>query len=155
MIKQKLAIMLATWFYSGYIPGAPGTAGSLVAWGIAWTVVHKFNVSSWIFLVAAMVLLPIAVWSAETASEMMQARDPANVVIDEVVGQWIALAPAATDSWAQWIVAIVLFRIFDIAKPFGIRRVEAFRGGIGVVADDVVAGACAMIGVLLLRWSTS
>ena len=72
-------------------------------------------------------------------------RDPSRVVIDEVIGQWIAIAPAAQDSWPQWIAALILFRFFDIAKPFGIRRLEALEGGLGVVADDVGAGVCAML----------
>lgn len=145
-------MVLATWFYSGYAPMAPGTVGSICAWAMAWLLVHRAGLPAWALGVAAAALTPLAIWSANVASSVFGGRDPARVVIDEVVGQWIALAPAADASWPQWIAALALFRVFDIAKPFGIRRLEALPGGRGVVADDAAAGACAMIGVLLVRW---
>lgn len=143
---------LATWFYVGYAPGAPGTVGSLCAGAMAWFLVHRWGMPAWGLALCAAALTPIAIWSAAIATEAFESRDPARVVIDEVVGQWIALAPVAEGSWWQWCAAIALFRLFDIAKPFGIRRLEALPGGLGVVADDAGAGACAMIGVLLIRW---
>ncbi len=152
MGKQRLALVLASWFYCGYIPGAPGTAGSVCAWALAGLLVHACGLPAWMFAIAAGALAPLAVWSAEAASSLLGSKDPSRVVIDEVVGQWIALAPAASGSWVQWIAALVLFRAFDIGKPLGIRRMEALPGGRGVVADDAAAGACAMIGVLLIRW---
>ena len=152
MARQRLALALATWFYSGYAPVAPGTTGSILAWTMAWFVVHRLGLPAWTLAVAALVLTPVAIWSSNAASSLFATRDPSRVVIDEVVGQWIALAAAATGSWPQWIAALALFRLFDIAKPFGIRRLEALRGGLGVVADDVAAGTCAMIGVALIRW---
>ena len=76
-------------------------------------------------------------------------------MIDEVVGQWLALAPVAAADWRHWLWALILFRVFDIAKPFGIRRLEKIGGGRGVVADDVAAGVCAMIGLLAMRWFCS
>lgn len=153
MTRRALAVVLATWFYTGYSPVAPGTAGSLCAWGIAWLAVSCTGVPAWAFSIAALALLPLAVWSAGLAAEAFGSKDPSRIVIDEVIGLWIAIAPAAADSWSQWIAALVLFRLFDIAKPFGMRRLEGFRGGRGIVADDLVAGACAMIGTLLVRWA--
>lgn len=153
MTRRTLAVMLATWFYTGYSPVAPGTVGSLSAWAIAWLVVSRSGVPAWAFSIAALALLPLAVWSAGLAAKAFGSKDPSRIVIDEVIGLWIAIAPAAADSWPQWIAAIVLFRLFDISKPFGMRRLEGFRGGRGIVADDLVAGACAMIGTLLVRWA--
>ncbi len=151
-MSKRLAMALATWFYSGYAPVAPGTAGSILAWAMAWFVVHRLGMPVWAVGIAGLALLPLAVKTAEFAATQLGSHDPSVVVIDEVVGQWIALSAAASDSWPQWVAALVLFRVFDIAKPLGIRRLEALAGGKGVVADDVGAGACAMIGVALVRW---
>lgn len=152
MGKRRLAVVLATWFYAGYAPVAPGTVGALCAWGPAWAVAYEFGLPAWIFALAAIAIGPLGVWSAGVASNVFRSHDPSKVVIDEVIGQWIALAPASADSWVQWVAALALFRLFDITKPFGIRRLEALPGGVGVVADDVGAGLCAMLGVGLIRW---
>ncbi len=151
-MNKRLGMALATWFYSGYAPVAPGTAGSLLAWAMAWLAVQHCSAPSWAVGIAGLALVPLAVNTAEFAATQLGSRDPSVVVIDEVVGQWIAVSAAAGNSWPQWIAALVLFRVFDIAKPAGIRRLEALPGGKGVVADDVGAGACAMIGVALVRW---
>lgn len=151
-MNRHLAMGIATWFYSGYAPVAPGTAGSILAWAMAWLVVHRLGVPAWAIGVAGLALTPIAVKTAEIASSRLGSHDPSIVVIDEVVGQWLALSAAASNSWPQWVAALVLFRVFDITKPLGIRRLEALAGGKGVVADDIGAGACAMIGVALVRW---
>ena len=151
MPRQRLAVLLATWFYIGYSPIAPGTAASIVAWGIAWFVVHRWGMPPWALAIAASAITPVAIWSAGAASAAFGSEDPPQIVIDEVVGQWIALLPASQGSPAEWVAAIVLFRAFDIAKPLGIRRTEGIRGGAGIVADDLAAGACAMIGVPSIR----
>lgn len=151
-MNRRLAMGIATWFYSGYAPVAPGTVGSILAWAMAWLVVHRLGVPAWAVGVAGLALTPIAVKTAELASSQLGSHDPSIVVIDEVVGQWLALSAAASNSWPQWVAALVLFRVFDITKPLGIRRLEALAGGKGVVADDIGAGACAMIGVALVRW---
>ena len=151
-MNRRLARGIATWFYSGYAPVAPGTVGSILAWAMAWLVVHRLGVPAWAVGVAGLALTPIAVKTAELASSQLGSHDPSIVVIDEVVGQWLALSAAASNSWPQWVAALVLFRVFDITKPLGIRRLEALAGGKGVVADDIGAGACAMIGVALVRW---
>ncbi len=153
MARTRLAVALATWFYCGYSPVAPGTAGSLCAWAVALLAWHRCDIPPWAFSLAAVALLPAAVKSAELAAKAFGSADPSRVVIDEVVGLWIAIAPVAPDSWPQWAAALALFRLFDIAKPLGLRRLEEFPGGRGIVADDLGAGACAMIGVLLVRWS--
>ena len=151
-MSRHLAMTLATWFYSGYAPVAPGTVGSVVAWAMAWLAVHRLGVPAWAVGMAGLALTPVAIKAAEFAASQLGARDPSVVVIDEVVGQWLALSVAASNSWPQWVAALALFRVFDIFKPFGIRRLEALAGGKGVVADDLGAGACAMIGVALVRW---
>ncbi len=152
MTKRRLAVTLATWFYSGYSPLAPGTVGSVLAAAIAWLVSSRLAVPPWTFSVAAACMIPIAIPIIEQAEAEFGSTDPSSVVLDEVVGLWISIAPVSATSWPQWVAALVLFRVLDIAKPFGIRRLEALPGGRGVLADDVAAGACAMIGVVLVRW---
>jgi phosphatidylglycerophosphatase A len=71
--------------------------------------------------------------------------------VDEVVGQWIVLSAVAPDNWLHWLAAFVLFRLLDIFKPYPIRRLERLPKGIGVVADDVGAGLCGMIILVVLR----
>lgn len=153
MSSRGIAVALATWFYTGYSPVAPGTVASLGAWVIAWALVHRAGLPSWTFAVVALAMVPLAVWCAEQASAEFGLDDPSRVVIDEVVGLWVAVGAAAGGSWPQWITALVLFRVFDIAKPLGLRRLEELPGGRGIVADDLGAGACAMIGTLLVRWA--
>ena len=153
MARRRIAVLLATWFYSGYSPLAPGTVGSVVAGAIAWTVANRLGVPPWAFSAVAVCAVPLAIRAIEAATAEFGSKDPSSVVLDEVIGLWIAIAPVSAASWPQWITALVLFRVFDIAKPFGIRRLEGLPGGRGVLADDIAAGACAMIGALLVRWS--
>ncbi len=150
--SRRAAFVLATWFGCGYFPVASGSAGSIGALLTAWLLVSTCGIPAWTFVFAALLLLPPAVWSAEKVEESLGDSDPQIIVIDEVVGQWLALAPIVESNWRHWLCALILFRLFDITKPFGIRRLEKIGGGIGVVADDVAAGACAMIGLLAVRW---
>ena len=82
----------------------------------------------------------------------MNQKDPSRVVIDEVAGQWLTLAGAASYNWKSWLAAFFLFRLFDIWKPFPARQTEAFPGGFGIVADDVVAGIYAAVVLAVAGW---
>ena len=152
MRSRRTAFVLATWFGCGYSPVAPGTVGSIGALVVAWVAISTTGVPPWVFGPAALLLFPLAVWSAGKVEKSVGNEDPQIVVIDEVVGQWLALAPIVSSNWQHWLWALILFRLFDIAKPFGIRKLEQISGGIGVVADDAAAGACAMIVMLGIRW---
>lgn len=154
MDAQRLARWIATWFGAGYSPVAPGTAGSLAAILIAvllheyagWGVLH--------FVAMAGLSFPIGVWAADKMESRMGVKDPGIVVIDEVAGQWVTLAGVTAFHWQSWMAALVLFRIFDILKPPPVRQLERLRGGVGILADDIAAGA---YGALLLylagRWN--
>lgn len=155
MNSRRAAFVLATWFGCGLFPVAPGSAGSAAALLVAWLLANACGVPPWAFAPAALLLLPAAVWAIDKVEESLGAADPPIVVIDEVIGQWLALAPAAAADWRHWLLSLLLFRLFDIAKPFGIRRLETIAGGRGAAADDVAAGACAMIGMLAVRWFLS
>ena len=152
MRSRRTALVLATWFGCGYSPVAPGTVGSIGALVVAWVAISTTGIPPWVLGPAALLLFPLAAWSAGKVEQSLGDEDPQIVVIDEVVGQWLALAPIVSSNWQHWLWALILFRLFDIAKPFGIGKLEQISGGYGVVADDAAAGACAMIVMLGIRW---
>ncbi len=132
--------LIATVLGLGYLPLAPGTAGSLVA-ALAFLFLPAY-LPSIVFSLALLALFFIAVWSAEVVAKTENRHDPSQVVIDEVVGMAVSVAflPWTFSSIAT---GFVLFRIFDITKPFPARRSERLPGGWGIVMDDVVAGVYA------------
>jgi phosphatidylglycerophosphatase A len=137
-LRNRLALTLATWFGAGYSPFAPGTAGSLAAIVIAYLM--RNHAEPWHFAVWAAVLAAPAVWAAGATAEIVGKKDPGIVVVDEVIGQWITLAGAQTIDWKSCLVAFFLFRLFDIWKPAPVRQLEALPGGLGINADDAMAG---------------
>ena len=131
-----IARLIATGFGSGYSPWAPGTAGSLVAL----LIVVAFGWSPWTAGLAGLLILPLSIWAAGTEARASDREDPGHVVIDEVAGQWITLAGAPVLDWRYLLAGFLLFRIFDIVKPPPARQLEDLPGGIGIMADDVMAG---------------
>jgi len=140
MKTNKLAELVATWFGCGYSPKAPGTVGSVAALAIGIALHEWFGLAGWHFAVLAALTFPIAVWAADVTARVKQLKDPQIVVVDEVIGQWIALAGACTLNWKTYLAALVLFRLFDIFKPPPVRQLESLPGGLGINADDVMAG---------------
>ncbi len=134
------ARLLATFFGCGYSPAAPGTAGSAAAILLAVLAERWAHLPPWTFGVAAAAIVAPSVWSAGVTAREMGRKDPSVVVVDEVVGQWLALAGAHTLNWKSYAAAFFLFRLFDIWKPPPVRQLEALPGGIGIVADDAMAG---------------
>lgn len=137
---KTAAMALATWFGCGYVPWAPGTAGSIAAVAMAMAAEQRWHVPPFWYLIAAAVLLLPATWAADVAAKKMNVKDPQKVVVDEVIGQWITISGATVFNWKSWLGALVLFRALDVWKPFPARRLEALPGGTGIVADDVMAG---------------
>lgn len=150
----------------GYLPVAPGTLGSLVGVGL------YLSISGWFYGVleanasrtesnllyvftpqlAFMLLLTFAttmlgIWAATRTERVIRRKDPSIVVIDEVAGQMIALlsGPFWLHTWWSILSAFLLFRLFDIWKPYPIRRLEGLESGLGIMADDVLAGVYALI----------
>jgi phosphatidylglycerophosphatase A len=152
--STRLAILLATWGGIGYTPIAPGTAGSLVGLLMGVLVVWA-GLPVWSLAIAAAALFFPACWAAGVVECCVASTDPSEVVVDEVVGQWLALAAIDPGNWLHWAAAFGVFRAFDALKPFGIRRLERLPNGYGVLADDAAAGFCAMIVVAGLRWLTT
>ena len=144
-MKAKAARLIATWFGCGYSPIGPGTAGSLAAVAIAWLLVHYAHWQPLWFLLPVVALTGPGIWAAGVTARESQQKDPQFVVVDEVLGQWLALAGARTLNLKSWIAAFVLFRLFDIWKPPPVRQLEALPGGTGIVADDLMAGVYAAL----------
>lgn len=149
---SKLPILIATWFGCGYAPFAPGTVGSAAALGIA-IVLHRYaGFTWWHFLILAAALFYPAVWAATITARAVNRKDPSIVVVDEVIGQWIALAGAHPFNWKSCLAAFVLFRLFDIWKPPPVRQLEALPEGLGINADDVMAGIYAGLVLFVAGW---
>ena len=148
-MRLTIANVVSTWFGCGRSPVAPGTAGSAAAVVIA-ILLHRYaGFIWWQFLLMAAVLFLPAVWAAGVTARAANIEDPGFVVVDEVVGQWIALAGARTLNWETYLAAFLLFRLFDIWKPPPVRQLEALPGGWGINADDAMAGVYAALVLLL------
>jgi phosphatidylglycerophosphatase A len=134
---------------AGLSPVMPGTCGSAVAVAAAPFIFMPLPYAGRaVVLLLLMFFGTIASGRAET---LLNQHDPAEVVIDEVLGQWVTLFPFAALSWWEYGIAFALFRLFDIAKPWPIRQLESLGGGFGIMIDDAAAGIYAMICLALLR----
>ena len=148
--RVDAALLIATWFGCGYAPVGPGTAGSLAALAIAIGLNRLDGSGNGTFLLLAGALLVPGVWAASVVAQRVGQKDPHIIVVDEVLGQWLTLAGASTLNWKSWLAAFVLFRLFDIWKPPPARQLEALPGGIGIVADDLMAGLYGALAIFLL-----
>ena len=174
--KPHLAYIVATSFGLGYLPKAPGTWGSLFGVFLGWlalvssqwhfhtpvTYAPPWNASDWARNFAwsegqlIIVVSLLGVWAASRVSAHLRSHDPQIVVIDEVAGQLIAylgLVTPATFSanWKYLLAGFILFRVFDIWKPFPARQAESLPGGLGIMADDWMAGVYAALVLFLAR----
>jgi len=149
---SALARIIATCFFLGNVPKAPGTAGSLGALAVAWWLHASYEIPGAGFAVYALLLLAPASWAAGRLAEDVGKKDPQIVVVDEWVGQWITLAGAAALNWKSWLGAFLLFRAFDIWKPPPVRQLERIQGGPGIVLDDVMAGIYAALVLRFAGW---
>ena len=135
-MHRQLWINLATLGPVGRIRPAPGTWGSLAALLPA---AGMAMAGDWLLEIGVVVACIIGVKAADIYQAHSGKKDASEVVIDELAGQWIALLVIPFD-WRWWLTAFLLFRLFDIAKPGPVKMAERLPGGIGVMADDVVAG---------------
>ena len=143
--ENRFANLISTWFGCGDAPVAPGTAGSLASLAIGIALHEGAGFPWWAFLLLSAAMFPAAVWAATRTARATGMKDPGIVVVDEVIGQWIALAGAHSFNWKSYAAAFVLFRLFDIWKPWPIRQLESLPEGLGIVADDAMAGGCAAV----------
>lgn len=146
--------LVATSLGAGYSPFAPGTMGALAAIVVWFPLSLCLDYGSLQIATAALIAVftVLGVWSS-TVSERYWGEDPSRVVIDETVGEWIALlAVPVSGHWGYIVAAFVLFRFFDIVKPLGVRSMEKLKGGYGIMADDILSGVYAAIVMLLFSY---
>ncbi len=159
--SDYLALAIATCGV-GYLPLVPGTWGSMVGVAIflvlRWIAVEDSpRLHFWspqhgllaLTLLGILIVTLLGIWAASRTEKLAGRKDPGKVVVDEVAGQLIALLPLTL--FAAWplkvgvIVSFVLFRLFDIVKPYPARRLEGLHGGLGIMCDDLVAGVYAAV----------
>ena len=145
---DKLIVALATGFYSGKIPFAPGTWGSVFAL-IPWYFCRGLSLASYLIVLAA--LFVVGFLTAGSAEKILDRPDPGCIVIDEILGIFVTLTLAPNHPVA-WLLGFVLFRILDVLKPFPVSWLDThLHGGIGIMMDDVMAGIYALV-CLQLIW---
>jgi phosphatidylglycerophosphatase A len=141
---------LATLCGIGRAPVAPGTVASAVAALLAWPLAAHGGPAG--VLAGAAIASLLGVWACSVHARRLGVTDPSECVIDELAGQWLACAFAPL-SFEAFLLAFVLFRVFDIWKPGPIRRLEKLPGGYGIMADDLAAGLLAGILVAAAAWA--
>ncbi len=147
-------ILIATGFGSGFSPVAPGTAGAILA-TVIWWILSCFLTTPALCVTTAALIVVFTILGIYTTNkvETIWGEDPSRVVVDEMVGVWIPLLiVSANDPFWLMLLAFVLFRLFDIFKPLGIRKMEDFKGGTGVMMDDILAGIYSLILLALIKW---
>jgi phosphatidylglycerophosphatase A len=152
--RTKCWWAIATFFGAGFGKPGPGTWGSVVAvllWAAyAWAFHPAPHILLFVLLAGIALTLVLGVPAATVVARESGRHDPQFVVIDEVAGQWIALLFSPAD-WRHALIALILFRLFDITKPFPARQLENLPEGWGIVFDDVAAGLYALGVASLLR----
>jgi len=137
------ATLVGTWFGAGLLPLFPGTWGSLAALPFAWLML-AFGSPQLLFIAAVLAFL--VGWMA-TARYLRhsESKDPPEIVIDEVSGQWLALVFADPGLWWEWLLCFALFRLFDIVKPWPASAIDRQRTALAVMADDSIAALYALV----------
>ena len=147
--KTQIPIIIATGFGSGYLPKAPGTWGSAVALPFAYAMSYWGN---YLIFIAVIIGFLVGVIVSDITATSMGEKDPSKIVIDEIIGQWITLL-IVPPNVILYLCGFLLFRFFDILKPWPISWVEKkFSGGFGIMIDDVFAACYASL-ILNFFWS--
>jgi len=149
-----LALSIATCGV-GYLPLAPGTFGSLVGVGMFLLLAHVIAGNALVAVILALIIAVTlaGIWAGSRIEQLSGRKDPGKVVVDEVAGQLIALFPLTL--FAQWstgivILSFILFRFFDIVKPYPANRLQELDGGIGIMFDDLIAGVYSAVVVSII-----
>ena len=129
-----------TGMYSGYSPIAPGTAGTVLAFLIYILEYIIFGNNSWIVnLVVVFILIYPSIKLCDTGENFFKKKDPSEVVLDEIIGYWISVL-FYPFNWKIVLFAFCIFRVMDILKPYPIRKFEKYKGGFGIIIDDLIVG---------------
>ncbi len=152
-MSSRLASFISSGFGSGYAPQAPGTCGTVAAavvWiGMSWAGALSSPLTHIAF---AVLIILLGMGAIRLSLAGLSAKDPQWIVIDEWAGLFVALIGADSTALWQVLLAVVLFRFFDISKVGPIRVAERLPGAVGIMADDVVAGAFALLGMVAARY---
>lgn len=145
-------IMIATGLEAGFLL-LPRYGRSFTGYcGVVYSTVFLSFQFVWLLTLACIILFTIGgIWSSNKL-EPFWGEDPSRVVVDEMVGVWIALLAAPEGNFWYPVAAFALFRLFDIFKPLGIRKMESLKGGVGVMMDDILAGIYSFILLAGVRW---
>jgi phosphatidylglycerophosphatase A len=153
--RRTPAVWIASVAGAGYFPVAPGTVGSAVSVGMV-AALDALPLTRTgrhaLLILAALLIFSVGVWAAGQSETFFGRTDPRHVVIDEVVGQMVTFLMVPHASWKLLVAGFVLFRIFDVTKPFPAGRAERLPGGWGIMVDDVVAGVYALGALALLGY---
>ncbi len=145
-VPDRLAFLIASVFGAGYSPVASGTVGSFVAlvviWLLPWTPVG--------LAVAVVVVTLVGIWAGSRVERVLGRKDPGVIVIDEVAGMFLSVV-LLPRTIPVLVTAFLLFRLFDVWKPFPARESQALTGGVGVMIDDLIAGLYALVLVMGAR----
>jgi len=150
MNKQSIILFLASGAFSGYISFAPGTWGTLAGLPLC----YALSLMAWpIQIITLCIFMPIAAWISGQGEQYLDTKDPGAIVIDEIAGIMITLT-FIPFTFMNVIAGFLLFRFFDILKPYPISKAETyFQGGTAVLMDDIIAGIFARILLeIFLRW---
>jgi len=151
--SDRLALFLGTGFGSGHFPVAPGTAGTVVAAAIVFAL-SRTALPAHITLAALTVVSTVlCLVIGKRVERLLGKKDPGAIVLDEFAGYFLAIMTLSS-SWPGWrelVVAFLLFRLFDVAKPTPARQLQNIGGGAGIVLDDLAAGLYALMGVTVFR----
>ena len=145
VLMKKVAFFIWTAGFTGLVPLASGTAGSIVGLGLLMLVRTSRN--DWMELLVLLIVVTAGIWSANLAERHYGREDPGEVVVDEVAGMMLTLL-WLPGGWGALLIGFLAFRFFDIVKPFPARMAEQLPGGWGVMTDDLVAG---LYGYALVR----
>jgi phosphatidylglycerophosphatase A len=152
--KRTAAVWIATCGGAGFLPVAPGTAGSLAGLALVVAIAHLPSPQPWksvILACAAVGLCAIGIPAATEAEKFFGRKDPGQVVIDEVVGQMLTFLVRPDAAWKWLLAGFLLFRAFDVLKPSPARDAEHAPGGWGIMLDDVVAGVYSLAALTVLE----
>jgi len=134
-LRNRVALWIASGGYTGYARIAPGTVGSFVGLLLYLPIAGSQVVAQ---LAVIGIVLGLGVWASDQAEKVLKIVDPRPVVIDEIVGMWISVL-FVPHKISYFLSAFLLFRLFDVVKPFPAKQAEHLRGGWGIMADDVIA----------------
>ena len=149
---RRIILFIASGAYTGYIPVASGTWGTLLAFPLFWLFEPWRHVSVGLYLASYAAAVLFACWIAGRAEAILQEHDSHAIVIDEIVG-YLAATLFMAPTWENTLIAFVVFRVFDVIKPFPAGTIDRrLPGGAGVVLDDVVSGIYANLATRALSW---